>query len=112
MLAIGILATLQWFVLGEEYRSALPVFLVTSSAVSVSVFLGLGTMLVHTMMKPHIDAFVNAARLGVMVLLALILVPSMRALGAAIAYAVPVMAGELWMFRYVRRENRGRTVSS
>ncbi len=109
VLAIGLLAIFQWFVLGQEYRAALMVFLITSAAISLAVFLGLGTMVVHTMMKPYIDAYVNVARVVLMAALAFILVPALRAMGAAIAFAVPVMAGELWMFRYVRRENRSRT---
>ncbi|MGC9019430.1 MAG: oligosaccharide flippase family protein [Candidatus Bipolaricaulaceae bacterium] len=102
VLGIAGLGSLQWFVLGEEYRRALPVFLVTAGAFAAVVFLGLGTMLVHTMMRPQVDAWVNIVRLGLMVLLASILVPSFHALGAAVAYAVPVLAGEVWMFWYVK----------
>jgi O-antigen/teichoic acid export membrane protein len=75
--------------------------LVTAGAFAAVVFLGLETMLVHTMMRPQVDAWVNVVRLGLMVLLASILVPSFHALGAAVAYVVPVLAGEVWMFWYV-----------
>ncbi len=102
VLGIAFLAILQWSVLGAEYRRALPVFLVTACALAVVIFLGLGTMLVHTMMRPQVDAWVNVVRLGLMVILAYILVPAFHALGAAVAYAVPVLIGEMWMFRYVR----------
>ena len=105
VLGIACLGFLQWFVLGEAYHQALSVFLVTAAAFAVVVFLGLGTMLVHTMMRPHVDAWVNVARLGLMVLLALILVPSFHALGAAVAYAVPVLIGEVWMLWYVKHKN-------
>lgn len=103
---IGVLAAFQWFLLGEGYRAALPVFIITSSALSVTVFLGLGTMLVHTMMKPQIDAYINVGRVGAMAILAIILIPPWRALGAAVAYAVPLVSGELSMFFYVRHQNR------
>lgn len=103
VLGIVCLGSLQWAVLGEEYRAALPVFLVTAGALATVVFLGLGTMLVHTMMRPQVDAWVNVVRLGLMVLLASVLVPSFHALGAAVAYALPVLVGEVWMFWYVRK---------
>jgi len=99
------LGLLQWFVLGAEYRAALPVFLITATTLALVILLGLGTMLVHTMMRPQIDAGVNIGRLALMVLLALILTPSLGALGAAVAYAVPLLAGEIWMFRYVKHKN-------
>jgi O-antigen/teichoic acid export membrane protein len=108
VLGIACLGSLQWAVLGEEYRAALPVFLVTAGAFAAVVFLGLGTMLVHTMMRPQVDAWVNVVRLGLMVLLASILVPSFHALGAAAAYAVPVLAGEVWMFWYVSKAGVSR----
>jgi len=102
VLGIACLGSLQWFVLGEEYRQALPVFLVTAGAFAAVIFLGLGTMLVHTMMRPQIDAWVNVVRLGLTVLLASILVPSFHALGAAVAYAAPVLIGEIWMLLYIK----------
>jgi len=104
VVGIACLGYLQWFVLGEEYRHALPVFVVTAGAFAAVIFLGLGTMLVHTMMRPQIDAWVNVVRLGLTVLLASILVPSFHALGAAVAYAVPVLIGEVWMLRYVKQK--------
>jgi len=106
-LGITCLSFLQYAVLGEKYRAALPVFLATAVAFAVVVFLGLGTMLVHTMMQPQVNAGVNVVRLGLMVLLGFILVRSFRALGAAVAYAVPLLIGEVWMFRYVRKKTCG-----
>jgi len=103
--ALGIISLggLQWIVLGEEYRRALPVFFVTASALGTVVFLGLGTMLLHTMMRPQVDAWVNVLRLGVMMVLAFVLASSFQASGAAVAYAVSVLGGEVWMFRYVKK---------
>jgi len=104
--ALGIisLGVLQWIVLGEEYRRALPVFFVTASALGTVVFLGMGTMLLHTMMRPQVDAWVNVLRLGVMMVLAFVLASSFQSSGAAVAYAVSVLGGEVWMFRYVKKE--------
>lgn len=109
LLGIIVLGFLQWFVLGEEYRAALPIFLVTGGAFAIVLFLGLGTMLVHTMMKPEIDSMTNVGRLCLMIILALLLVPSYGALGGAIAYVVPLLIGEIWMFSYVMQRRMGNT---
>jgi len=108
LLGIGTLGVFQWFVLGAEYRAALPVFLITASVLSLTLFLGLATMLVHTMMKPQIDAWVNVGRLGIMIIMAFFLIPPFQVLGAAIAYAVPLLIGEMWMFRYVLENTKNQ----
>lgn len=98
---IIVLGFMQWVVLGGEYRDALPVFLVTGGAFAVVLFLGLGTMLVHTMMKPEIDAWTNVGRLCLMIILSLLLVPTYGSLGESVAYVVPLLIGEILMFLYV-----------
>ncbi len=105
VLGIACLGILQWTVLGEEYRQAMPVFLVTASSLAIVTFLGLGTMLVHTMMQPQVDAWVNVVRLGSMALLSLVMTPSLHALGAGIVYVVPLLSGEIWMFWYVKKKS-------
>jgi len=65
-------------------------------------------MLVHTMMKPQIDAWVNVGRLGIMIIMAFFLIPPFQVLGAAIAYAVPLLIGEMWMFRYVLENTKNQ----
>ena len=91
-LGIAGLGCVQWFVLGEEYRRAMPVFLTTAAGFGVTLFIGLGTMLVHTMMKPQVEAWVNVGRLYAMLLLAWLIVPSFKAFAAAIAYVVPLVS--------------------
>lgn len=103
ILGISVLGFLQWFVLGEEYRTAMPVFLITAGVFAIVVFLGLGTMLIHTMMRPQVEAVANLSKLSLVLILSLLLVPSLRALGGAIAYAVPLVAGEAGMLWYVSR---------
>lgn len=107
VLCIIALGFLQWFILGEEYRAALPVFVIAVGAFAIVVFLGLGTMLVHTMMKPEIDALTNVGRLCLVVILALLMIPSFKALGGAIAYVVPLLIGEILMYSYVKQRCRG-----
>ena len=102
-LSIGCLAVIQVVFLGEEYSRALPVFLITSSSLTLMVFLGLVSMLVHTLMRPQIDAYTNIGRLISSSVLVYILAPSMGAIGGALSYALPLVIGEVLMVLYVRK---------
>jgi len=53
-----------------EYCTALPLFFMTGSVPSLTLFGGLGTILVHTVMKSQIDSRVIVGRFGVMMVLA------------------------------------------
>lgn len=104
--AVGIaaLGSLQWLILGAEYRAALPCLPHHCVHTFVDHLSGVGHNAgTYNEMKPQIDAWVNVGRLGLMVMLAFMLIPSFHALGAAVAYAVPVLVGEIWMFQYVKR---------
>jgi O-antigen/teichoic acid export membrane protein len=101
--SICILAVLQTVFLGVQYAQAVPVFLITSSALTVMIFLGLVSMLVHTLMRPEIDAYTNIARLAVSAILVYILAPSLGAIGGALSYGLPLVLGEVAMVLYVRK---------
>ncbi len=100
---VGILAVVQLLFLGKEYTTSLPVFLITATALTITIFLGLGTMMVHTFMRPEIDAYVNIARLIISTMAAFFLSPSIGAIGGAISYAIPLVLGEILMLVYVIR---------
>jgi O-antigen/teichoic acid export membrane protein len=103
IVSICCLAAIQIIFLGDQYRNALPVFLITSVALSFCIFMGLASMLVHTLMHPEIDAFTNIGRLIVSSLLVYLLAPSLGAIGGAFSYALPLVVGEILMVLYVRR---------
>jgi O-antigen/teichoic acid export membrane protein len=102
-LGIATLAIIQVVFLGDRYTQSLPVFLITSTALTISVFLGIASMLVHTIMKPEIDAYTNIGRVIASSLLTFSLAPALGALGGAIAYALPIVIGEIFMVLYVRK---------
>ncbi|GEM90768.1 hypothetical protein ODE01S_22020 [Oceanithermus desulfurans NBRC 100063] len=102
VLGIVGLGALQWAVLGEEYRLALPVFLVTSSAFATVVFLSLGTMLVHTMMRPEAEAYIELIRLCLVTLGSILVAPS-GAIGVAVVLALFMVGGTLAKLLMVRR---------
>ncbi|KPL13280.1 hypothetical protein AMJ74_05540 [candidate division WOR_3 bacterium SM1_77] len=103
VLSIGCLAVIQIVFLGDEYSRALPVFLITSSSLTLMVFLGLVSMLVHTLMRPQIDAYTNIGRLITSSVLVYLLAPSMGAIGGALSYSLPLILGEVLMVLYVRK---------
>lgn len=103
---IGALAIAQPWILGPGYGGAVPVFMVTAIGLTLVAYLGLATIVVHTMMKPHLDAWVNVGRVLGMILMAWSLVPRFGALGAGFAYVVPLFLGEVWLLRRVRRHYR------
>lgn len=103
VVGILILTFLQISLLGKEYVTALPVFLITSAALAITVFLGLWSMMVHTLMHPEIDAAVNISRLVVACLIVYFVSPNLGAIGGALAYAIPLLLGEIFMVLYVRK---------
>ena len=105
-LGVLLLAALQWFFLGEEYREALPVFLITAIASATVIFLGLATMLIHNIMKPELDAYTNLVRLMGTILLGYALASKLQALGMALAYSAIIVLGELYMLHYLRHTLR------
>lgn len=102
-ISIALLALVQVTLLGQEYTRALPVFLITAGAFSLVIFLGLWSMMVHTFMHPEIDAIVNVVRLVAACALAYVLSPRFGAVGGAIAYALPLVLGEVFMVATVRK---------
>lgn len=103
VMSICALALIQIVLLGAQYAKALPVFLITSAALTIMIFLGLISMLVHTLMRPEIDAYANIGRLTISSVLVYILAPSMGAIGGALSYAIPLVLGEALMVLYVRK---------
>jgi O-antigen/teichoic acid export membrane protein len=100
---IIVLMIVQIYFLGEEYVHALPVFLISSTALAFTIFMGMISMLLHTFMRPEIDAFVNIARLLAATILAFSLTPILGALGGAVAYSIPLILGEIYIALTVRK---------
>ncbi len=103
IISICCLAAIQGIFLGDQYRTALPVFLITSFALTMTIFFGLASMLVHTLMRPEIDAYTNIGRFIISSILVYLLAPSLGAIGGAFSYAVPLVLGEILMVLYVRK---------
>ena len=92
VLGIACLGILQWTVLDEEYRRAMPVFLVTAVAFAVVLYLSFGTMLIHTIMKPNIEAYIELVRFLLLMLFSFIVAPN-GAISVAIIYAFFMISG-------------------
>jgi len=92
LLGIACLGFLQWAVLGEKYRQALPVFLVTAVAFAISVFISTQTMLLHTMMRPDMEAKVDILSLIILTILTYFVASYFGAFGCAFLYSGVSMA--------------------
>ncbi len=97
LIGIIFLGLILWFFLGERYFSAIPVFFIVSFALIVTMFLGLISMLLHTMMMPKIIAYVNILRMILVSILTSFLASSFGAVGGALAYGLVLVVGEMYM---------------
>ncbi|WP_337844908.1 oligosaccharide flippase family protein [Thermus sp.] len=104
LLVVLSLFSVQEVLLGKEYLRAQVVFLALSLGFMAVIFLGLATMLIHTIKRPEVDGFVNLVRLILASILVYILAPEFGALGAAVVYMGIIIGGEIWMLWYVRRQ--------
>ncbi len=102
LLGIGLLSFLQWVLLGERYREALPVFLVTVPSFAMVLFIGMETMLLHTMMRPELDAYVDITRLLIVVLLSLLVAP-LGATAVAVVYAGSLLGGAIVKLKILKK---------
>lgn len=102
IVGIAFLSLIQLLFLDERYRHALPVFWISSAGLASTVFLGLISMLLHTLMRPEIDASVNIVRLIAVGILAYFLVPIWGAIGGAISYTAVLLLGEIYLILQVK----------
>ncbi|MGB3479793.1 MAG: oligosaccharide flippase family protein [bacterium] len=100
----AILIWIQLAFLGEEYANALPVFLITAAALALTMYMGLISMLLHTLMLPKIDAYTNVVRFVLAGIMIYALAPRFGAIGGAISYAIPLILGEIFMVYYVYKK--------
>lgn len=98
---IGILAGTQLFLLGEDYKKAFPIVLINGFGFATVTFLGLITMLIHTLMKPNVDALTNVFRFLLLIVISIILSEKFGAIGASIAYSTTLILGEFFLLYYV-----------
>ena len=90
-----------------EYRTVLPVFFVTASVLSLTLFCGLGTIFVHPVMKSQIDSRGIVGRFGVMMVLAFFI--SVTVSGVRVSYwpYLTLLIGEMCMCGYVLKNSSG-----
>lgn len=108
-LLIATLSVFMVFSLGGKYHESLFIFWISGSGVALATGIGFYTMLVHTLQKPYIDAYINIGRLILMVFLGSILAKAYSIIGIVFAYAITIVFGEVLMgvliSRYIKREN-------
>jgi len=88
-----------------EYCTALPLFFMTGSVPSLTLFGGLGTILVHTVMKSQIDSGVIVGRFGVMMVLTFFISAILSGVRGIYCPKVTLLINEMRMFRYVLKNS-------
>ena len=58
-------------------------------------------MILHYLGRPEIDVYVNIFRVSVSLVLAMVLIPSLGVIGAALAASISILTGEFIIYRYV-----------
>jgi O-antigen/teichoic acid export membrane protein len=97
---IGI-AGIQYLLLGEMYRSSIPIFLVMGISTILVMYLGYFNTLVHSIGIPHVQTFVNATSLAALFMLCLML--PRFAISVAIALGGVLITGEVLTYVVVNR---------
>ncbi|MFX4263293.1 oligosaccharide flippase family protein [Pelotomaculum propionicicum] len=101
LIALAAMSLLQLYALGEAYSASVYVFIVLGAATMVTMYTGFYNLLVHSYGIPSLEAGVNIARVGTLVVLSWML-PS-TAISAAFAYASVLVAGELLLYVLVKQ---------
>lgn len=107
VVAIACILLIQATLLGETYRSALPISLLVSLAFAVSLYISLGTILLHTFMRPDIDGKVDVIRLLGLSVFSYLLAPYFGALGVAVIYTLFSIGGAITKMAWVKSRVMG-----
>lgn len=102
VMAIVILAmaSVQYFILGGDYRTSVTIFIVLGVAVVITMYLGVFNTLVHSYGVPKLEATNNVLRLIALALILWILHPT--AMNASLAFGLTLIAGELRIYMIIR----------
>lgn len=103
--AMGTLGFAMKVVLGDAYVAAIPVFLVLSASMGMTIYIGFANMLVHRFGIPRAEAYVNVGRVG-LVCIATWLLGASGAIAAAIGCGCILVGGEFVLYRICQRRVR------
>jgi len=103
LLIIAALSAVMFLFLGEKYANSLPVFWITGLGTAVTAFIGYYSMVMHTIQRPQIGAYVNMITLVCFCVSGVLLMKYVSLLAVVAAYVVALAAGEVMKSMLVNR---------
>ncbi|SFL76148.1 Membrane protein involved in the export of O-antigen and teichoic acid [Desulfomicrobium norvegicum] len=100
---IFILSIAMVLFLGENYSRSMPIFWVTGFGTALTACISYYSMVMHTIQRPQIGAYVNLATLICFVLCGVLLMKYVSLLAVVVAYVVALLVGELVKSLFVNR---------
>jgi len=95
VLIICFLVGTQQVIVGPQYSESIFIFIITSISLGLVIYIGIGTMSWHALLMPQVNAITNLIRVGMVGAFCWILIPFVGTMGAALAYAIPLLMGEI-----------------
>ena len=95
LLIIIALSAIMILFLGEEYTRSLPIFWITGFGTALTACIGYYSMVMHTIQRPQIGAYVNLTTLVCFCLCGIVLMKYVSLLAVVVAYALALAGGEM-----------------
>ena len=95
VLIIIALSTVMILFLGENYTRSLPIFWITGFGTALTACIGYYSMVMHTIQRPQIGAYVNFTTLVCFCLIGVILMKYVSLIAVVVAYVLALTGGEL-----------------
>jgi O-antigen/teichoic acid export membrane protein len=96
--------------LNEKYPDGLINIILLVFAVGFTVFGGILNVVAHYLGLPHIDAWINIARIIFIIITCLIFIPLHGALGAVLCTAIALILGEIVTFILINKKLTGARI--
>jgi O-antigen/teichoic acid export membrane protein len=103
LVIISVLSIVMVLFLGEKYTKSLPIFWVTGFGAALTAFISYYSMVMHTIQRPQIGAYVNLAMLVCFCLSGVLLMKYVSLLAVVAAYVIFLATGELLKSMLVNR---------
>lgn len=100
IMLIGILSIVMIYTLGSKYQESLPIFWISGMGMLITTGIGFYTISIHTLQKPHIEAYINVGRLLIL-LIVLFLLKTYGIMSMVWAYSIIIVLGEIIMSFYI-----------
>ncbi len=95
LVIIVALSATMLLLLGDKYTKSLPIFWISSIGTALTACMGYYSMVMHTIQRPQIGAYVNFSTLVCFCLCGVVLMKYVSLISVVVAYVVALATGEL-----------------